>query len=78
MNYLDLTNEAIRESGISLNALTSGNFTSSTLDPMYTKFKNFVIQAWEEIQTRARLGVHAAERCSASGAFHRGVRWKFH
>lgn len=54
MNYLDLTNEAIRESGISLNALTSGNFTSSTLDPMYTKFKNFVIQAWEEIQTERR------------------------
>lgn len=54
MNFLDLTNEVIRESGVSLTALTSSNFASTTLDPMYTKIKNFVIQSWEEIQTDRR------------------------
>lgn len=49
MNYLQLTNDAIRESGISLDSLTSSNFGSTT-DPMQIKFKGWIEQAWREIQ----------------------------
>lgn len=50
MTYLELVNEALRESGITLDGLTSSNF-ASPLDPMYTKMKQWVAQAWEDIQT---------------------------
>lgn len=53
MNYLQLVNEALRESGITLDQLTSGTFASPP-DPMYTKFKEWVSQAWEEIQVERR------------------------
>lgn len=51
--YLDLVNEALRESGSTLDQLTSGTFTSPS-DPLYTKFKQWVAQAWEDIQTDRR------------------------
>lgn len=53
MNYLDLVNEALRESGTTLDQLTSGTFVTPT-DPLYTKFKNWTIQAWEDVQTDRR------------------------
>lgn len=53
MNYLQLVNEALRESGITLDQLTSGTFASPP-DPMYTKFKEWTAQAWEDIQTERR------------------------
>lgn len=49
MNYLTLVNETIREAGITLDALTSSDFASTT-DPMKVRFKNWVAQAWREIQ----------------------------
>lgn len=51
--YLDLVNEALRESGSTLDQLTSGTFTSPT-DPLYTKFKQWTTQAWEDLQTDRR------------------------
>jgi len=53
MTYLELVNEALRESGSTLDSLTAGNFANPP-DPMYTKFKQWVAQAWEDIQTDRR------------------------
>lgn len=49
MNYLELVNEAIRESGIELDSLNSSTFVSTT-EPMHIRFKKWVARAWEEIQ----------------------------
>ncbi len=49
MDFRTLTNEAIRESGITLDSISSGDFASPT-DPMQVKMKNWVKQAWREIQ----------------------------
>ena len=51
--YLDLVNEALRESGSTLDQLTSGTFVTPS-DPLYTKFKEWCKQAWEDIQTDRR------------------------
>lgn len=51
--YLDLVNEALRESGSTLDQLTSATFPSPG-DPLYTKFQQWVAQAWEDIQTDRR------------------------
>lgn len=51
--YLDLVNEALRESGSTLDQLTSSTFPSPS-DPLYTKFQNWVAQAWEDLQTDRR------------------------
>lgn len=48
-NYLTLVNDAIRESGADLDSLTSSNFATTT-DPLHIKFKNWVLQAYKEIQ----------------------------
>lgn len=48
-NYLTLVNDAIRESGADLDSLTSSNFATTT-DPLQIKFKNWVLQAYKEIQ----------------------------
>lgn len=48
-NYLALVNDAIRESGADLDSLTSSNFATTT-DPLQIKFKNWVLQAYKEIQ----------------------------
>lgn len=53
MNYLELVNETLRESGITLDSLTSGTFASPP-DPMFTKYKHWVAQSWEDIQTERR------------------------
>lgn len=64
--YLDLVNEALRESGSTLDQLTSSTFPSPS-DPLYTKFKQWTAQAYEDIQTDRRdwqymqsTGVYAA------------------
>jgi hypothetical protein len=51
--YLDLVNEALRESGSTLDQLTSATFPSPS-DPLYTKFKQWSAQSWEDIQTDRR------------------------
>lgn len=51
--YLDLVNEALRESGSTLDQLTSATFPSPS-DPLYVKFQQWVAQAWEDIQTDRR------------------------
>ena len=53
MNYLQLVNEALRESGSTLDQLTSSNFASPP-DPLYTKFQNWTVQSWEDLQTDRR------------------------
>lgn len=55
MDYIGIVNEALRESGSTLDQLTTSpdTFTSPS-DPLYTKFKNWAIQAWEDIQTDRR------------------------
>lgn len=51
MNYLDLVNFVIRESGIQDEELTSGTFATATvLAPIYGKIKYWVNQAWKDIQ----------------------------
>ena len=47
--YLELTNNAIRESGADLDVLTSGNFTTTT-NKLQQKFIAWVAQAYKEIQ----------------------------
>ena len=47
--YLQLTNSAISESGVDLDALTSGNFASTT-DPLAVRFKGWVNQSLREIE----------------------------
>lgn len=53
MDCLALTNEALRESGITLDSLTTANFETPP-DPMYTKFKQWTLQSWEDIQLARR------------------------
>lgn len=50
MNYLELVNRTIFESGIELDELTSVNFSSTSLDKMYRRFKNFVNDGYKDIQ----------------------------
>ena len=47
--YIDLVNSAIRESGIDIDEIESADFASPT-DKMQVRFKNWVAQAWKEIQ----------------------------
>lgn len=47
--YLELTNNAIRESGADLDVLTSGTFSSTTIK-LQQKFIAWVAQAYKEIQ----------------------------
>lgn len=47
--YLELVNKAIVESGVDLDQLTAGTFASPP-DPYHVKFKNWVNDAWKEIQ----------------------------
>ena len=49
MDFLQLTNRTILEAGVELDPLTTGTFASPS-DPMYTRFKNYVRDAWYEIQ----------------------------
>ncbi len=49
MNYLDLVNRAIFESGIDLDQLESTNFANPPRTVMYTRFKNWVNDAYREI-----------------------------
>lgn len=49
MNALELTNQAIRDAGVSLVPMTSATWTTP-VDPMHRGFKDWVIQAWEDIQ----------------------------
>lgn len=49
MDYLQLVNETIKESGVSLDSLSSSDFATTT-DHMKIKFKSFVAQSWREIQ----------------------------
>lgn len=49
MNALELVNEVIRESGVDLDSLSSSTWASPT-EAMHIKMKNWVQQAWTEIQ----------------------------
>ena len=56
--YIDLVNFALRESGSTLDQLvynppTTDTWTSPS-DPLYTKFRQWVKQAWVDIQTERR------------------------
>lgn len=50
MNYLELVNKAIFEAGVDLDDLTSGTFAAPASTKMYTHFKQWVADAWEDIQ----------------------------
>lgn len=50
MNYLELTNKTLEEAGIELDSLTSATFASPASTKMYTRVKNWVKDAWEDIQ----------------------------
>lgn len=53
--YIDLVNFALRESGSTLDQLTTSPDTwTSPSDLLYTKFKQWVKQAWVDIQTERR------------------------
>ena len=47
--YLELVNDAIRESGVDLDSLSVLDFASPT-DKMHERFKHWVSQAWKELQ----------------------------
>lgn len=49
MNFRELVNRAIEESGTSLDEIESADFDSPS-DPMQVRFKNWVRRAWREIQ----------------------------
>jgi hypothetical protein len=49
MNYLALVNKAIQEAGVDLDDLTSSNFANPSPTKMYTRFKNWVADAWKDI-----------------------------
>lgn len=49
MNFLELVNGAIRESGQDIDELTSSNFASPP-SVMHKRFKAWVQQAWKEVQ----------------------------
>lgn len=49
MNYLELVNRAIFESGADLDELTSVNFASPPRTIMYSRFKNWINDAYREI-----------------------------
>jgi hypothetical protein len=53
VNALELVNEVIRESGVDLDSLSSSDWASPT-EPMQIKMKNWVQQAWTEIQAERR------------------------
>lgn len=48
-DYLTLVNDVIRESGTHLDYLTSSTFATTT-DPMYTRFRNWVQEAYKRLQ----------------------------
>lgn len=50
MNYLELVNQVIRESGNELNELTPVTWTTAAGQRMYPRLKNYVRQAWKTIQ----------------------------
>jgi hypothetical protein len=50
LNYLELTNKALEEAGVDLDPLTSATFANPLPSKMYTKMKNWVKDAWEDIQ----------------------------
>lgn len=50
MTYLELVNKAILESGVDLDPLTSINFASPPEQSMYRNMKEWVNDAWKEIQ----------------------------
>lgn len=54
MNYLELVNKALDEAGQSLDPLTSTNFANPSGSKMYLRFKSWVAEAWEEIQTESK------------------------
>ena len=47
--YIELVNKTIRNAGVELDELTSGNFASPS-DPMYVRFKEWVADAWFDEQ----------------------------
>jgi hypothetical protein len=53
MNYLELVNRAIQEAGKDQDDLTAGNFASPPSVRMYTRFKNWVNDAYKELQIRS-------------------------
>lgn len=53
MNYLELVNRAIQEAGKDQDDLTAGNFASPPSVRMYTRFKNWVNDAYKELQMKS-------------------------
>lgn len=50
MDNLTLVNNALKESGVTLQPLTSANFDAASGSAMYARFKSWVQQAWKDIQ----------------------------
>lgn len=48
--YLELVNKAIFESGVDLDPLTSSNFASPPSQSLYSNFKTWVSDSWNELQ----------------------------
>lgn len=68
--YLELVNKAIVESGADLDQLTAGTFASPP-DPYHVKFKNWVNDAWKEIQLERdwRFSTQQANSYNLAGGF---------
>jgi hypothetical protein len=54
MNYLELVNEATKEAGVELDALTQANFASPPGSKMYSRFKTWISDTWRELQTKGK------------------------
>jgi hypothetical protein len=54
MNYLELVNEAAKEAGVELDALTQANFANPPGSKMYSRFKTWIADAWRELQTKGK------------------------
>lgn len=65
MNYLELTNEAIREAGISLARLTQTDFASPDQE-MQERFKGWVARSWRELQISRENWSFMAKRAGGS------------
>lgn len=74
MNYLDLVNRAIFESGVDLDELTSVNFASPPRTIMYARFKNWVNDAYREILQKRREWYTLQERTILTLSPRVGVR----
>lgn len=64
--YMQFVNDAIRESKVTLDPLTSGTFASPPRTQMYTNFKEWVNRAYKELLIKRKEWQFRVERGTAS------------